>query len=293
MADEAKRNCPACGAGTGFCEPRLLPGFLACPACGMLFAAQRDAGKERATVKEYYSRHDPHEKVARAKGGVFVRGLAALERGRGPGRVLDVGCGYGDFLALAASRGWEPTGLEVAPAAAAAAKKRLGEDRVLLSDLAHADLAPESFDAITLWDVLMYSMDPATDLARCKSLLAPGGRVLLRTRNPSFQRTLLAAWLPFAPLYARAGVLPPTVFHPLMFTPRALRSLLSRAGFGSIRMRNSPLTLGNPYGGMAGALAAFPAKAAVSALARATEALTFGRVLAGPSLLATAQKGEG
>lgn len=51
-----------------------------------------------------------------------------------PGRLLDVGCGYGFFLKIAEVRGWEAIGLDLDPQGVAYAKESLRAN-ALLGDL--------------------------------------------------------------------------------------------------------------------------------------------------------------
>jgi hypothetical protein len=57
---------------------------------------------------------------------LYERWLDALERERPPGRLLDIGCGTGLFLAVARRRGWEPYGVDDCGAATAHARDHFG-----------------------------------------------------------------------------------------------------------------------------------------------------------------------
>lgn len=127
------------------------------------------------------SRDDPAEIARlRALGARHVEALA--RRARPPGRLLDVGCSAGFFLEAARYAGWTVQGVELSADAAALARERLGLD-VFVGELADAPLAPVSFDAVTLWDVVEHVRDPAAMLRDARTLLRPGGTLALSTPN--------------------------------------------------------------------------------------------------------------
>src|SRR5688572_23661846 len=100
----------------------------------------------------------------------LVRDLAAPQK---PGaRLLDVGCGNGEFLARMRDLGWCVAGQEPDPKAARVV-------RSLGIDVSEAPLGPgsfnEPFDAITLHHVIEHVHDPVETLGACRQLLAPGG----------------------------------------------------------------------------------------------------------------------
>ncbi len=109
------------------------------------------------------------------------RRQAILEMYVREGRLLDAGCGSGDFLAWMGQRsGWQAWGLERNPEAARLATQRSGRP-VLTADLAAAGLSGASFEAITLWSVLEHLADPVRALAECARLLRRGGFLFVRT----------------------------------------------------------------------------------------------------------------
>jgi len=98
-------------------------------------------------------------------------------------RLLDVGCGDGTLLQRMRARGWHVAGVETDPAAAGQARRRLDDAAIHAGPLAEAPFPEDFFDAVTLYHVIEHLTDPSLDLARCHSLLRPGGRLVLSTPN--------------------------------------------------------------------------------------------------------------
>jgi SAM-dependent methyltransferase len=104
---------------------------------------------------------------------------------RSRGRLLDVGCGTGEFLAHARDRGWNVVGVEPSPRAAADAERHgLAVRRVA----SLAEVADGRFDAITLWHALEHMHDPGCQLAEVRRLLTPGGCVVVAVPNRQRRR---------------------------------------------------------------------------------------------------------
>ncbi len=132
-------------------------------------------------------------------------------------KLLDIGCGNGQFLFDMRSLGWDVQGQEVDPEAAA-----LGASvgvPIFLGTLEEAGFAEGSFDVITLSHLIEHVHDPIGLLERCYSLLKPGGLVWVATPN------LQADGHHTFGLYWR-GLEPPR--HLVMFTPGGLEQALSR-----------------------------------------------------------------
>lgn len=100
---------------------------------------------------------------------------------RSPGRAIDVGCGDGLLVRRLAAVSDHVTGIEPDPRALAVATART-------EDLANVTLAPSglldhpddgaAYELVTLVAVL-HHMDLRAGLARARSLVAPGGRLVV------------------------------------------------------------------------------------------------------------------
>jgi 2-polyprenyl-3-methyl-5-hydroxy-6-metoxy-1,4-benzoquinol methylase len=139
-------------------------------------------------------------------------------------RVLDVGCNLGSFLAALRDRtGCSVAGLEPAPTPAKYAREHFHLDvrEACLDDVA-GSFGPASFDLITLWHVVEHLWEPRRDLHIVRSLLKPGGTLIVEV--PNFDD-------PLRRLFGRSWSYIDVPRHLLHFTPRTLRNFLEEAGF--------------------------------------------------------------
>ncbi len=105
-----------------------------------------------------------------------------------PGRVLELGCGSGDFCLALASRGYACTGVDVSAPGIGDARERAraGGLDVRFECCDVTELAEDSeFDAIVLNDVSEHLSDRELSvvLGKAGRLLAPGGLMLIHTPN--------------------------------------------------------------------------------------------------------------
>jgi 2-polyprenyl-3-methyl-5-hydroxy-6-metoxy-1,4-benzoquinol methylase len=102
---------------------------------------------------------------------VLARNLQPLPKSGG--RLLDIGCGNGSYLAFARDAGWQVRGLDFDPAAVAVARAKGLDVLEGTIDLLSAECA--CYDRITLSHVLEHAYDPWDILSACYRLLKPGG----------------------------------------------------------------------------------------------------------------------
>jgi 2-polyprenyl-3-methyl-5-hydroxy-6-metoxy-1,4-benzoquinol methylase len=161
----------------------------------------------------------------------YERWLAALERHRAPGTMLDVGCGTGLFLATARRRGWRVTGIDANAEATAWAREHFGLE-VRTGEFSAFETNGRGFDAITMWDIIEHSRDPLGLLMAARRALAPGGMLALSTPNRRSMLDVVAGALYH--LTAGRVTAPLEKFyidqHFLYFSPATLAGALRRAG---------------------------------------------------------------
>lgn len=96
-------------------------------------------------------------------------------------RLLDAGCGTGEFLVRMRDAGWDVRGVEPHPPSAAVAREAgLEVEQVGLNE---ARLEKRSFHAISLNHVIEHLHDPRGAVARCRELLQPGAALWIATPN--------------------------------------------------------------------------------------------------------------
>lgn len=153
--------------------------------------------------------------------GTFLTYLDLLARhGCKTGRLLDIGAATGFFLNLARGRGYETMGVE--PGGQAVAQARSKELNVVHGTLSDLKEAPESFDAVTMLDVLEHLPEPRATLGAAHRLLKPGGLLAINTpdQGSALAKVLGMKW---------HLVTPPE--HLCLFTAAALKSALRQSGF--------------------------------------------------------------
>jgi SAM-dependent methyltransferase len=146
--------------------------------------------------------------------------LALVQSHKAGKRLLDVGSAMGGFMRVASEAGFSVEGVEVSKFGADYTRKELGLP-VHECSLREAALAADSFDVVTMWDVIEHLPDPLDTLAEVRRVLRPGGLCFVTTGDVSsrYARMLGKRWHLLTP--------PQHLFY---FTPKALQRALGDHG---------------------------------------------------------------
>lgn len=233
-----------CWCGSGRLAP-FSAHYLRCVDCETLcLAAMPDAGSLLVEDDEgdfygarYFDRmakaHGFPELEERARRELperctyWLRSL--LRRKLPPGRILELGCSHGGFVALMRAAGFDATGLDLSPAATEKARRRF-DIPVLAGPLEAQAIDPGSLDAVVLMDVLEHLPQPFETLRRCQSLLKPEGILLLQTpqyREGKSFRTMQEEADPFLAQLKEDQ-------HLYLFSRNSVQLLLQRVGAGFV-----------------------------------------------------------
>jgi ubiquinone/menaquinone biosynthesis C-methylase UbiE len=195
--------------------------IVRCRGCGLVLSSPRDAP---GTLQAIYSDlADPsYDAESQNRRWVARQRAAQLSDRFHPGRLLDVGCSTGVFAAEAARVGWDVTGLDPSTQAINQARQKSPQSVFVVGPVESANFGPQSFDLITLWDVLEHLPSPTMVLTMVKPWLRPGGWLLMNIPDVA---SLPARWM------GRRWVLLLRE-HIWYFSPATIRMLCQKTGYG-------------------------------------------------------------
>ena len=191
------KNCPWCDSDKTQMQLWVKDLFLTqeafeiheCMKCGLLFTEPRPKPEEIGKYyqsDEYYSHKENkqgfipriYESVKKVN---LKRKVNMATDGLQVGKMLEIGCGVGDFIQEMEQHGWNCTGIEPSNDAKAIAEKRV---KAKLYDPQEIGTLPdESFDLVTMWHVLEHVDNLKEEIGHLQRLLKKGGRLVLALPN--------------------------------------------------------------------------------------------------------------
>ncbi len=237
-----------------------------CPVCGLIYLSERPTEASLATMysDEYYDRIevgyggyvDNFSRYRSVFEGLFEQRAVRLERYRGSGRLLELGCAHGFLLDHLRKKGYTVSGVEVSPVASRYARDVLNLD-VHTGTLEDGSFSDGEFDVVMMLDVLEHLHRPQETLREVGRVLGKGGVLLVQCPWE------LTHWEEVLETFARGrktGRMDPDAVpaHLYFFCPRTLEAMLGSGGFrvvgresgnyGAVRRKVSPplLNTGSP-----------------------------------------------
>ncbi len=231
--------CNLCGGSQTepYCPGNGL-GLVRCQNCGLVYVSPRpDPNELYALYGETYFHNDESGVVGYSnyiadEGNIRQtanRRLNLLERYVQPGRMLDVGCAVGFFLDVARQHGWQVEGLDVSNFAVEYARERFGLS-TRTGSFTGLEFAPDSFDLVTMWDVIEHVPDPKAYIHKAAAVLRSGGVLALATPDIDSLPAKLTGkrWVGYKL----------SEEHVYYFSRRTLAQMLNEAGFEVLDARH-------------------------------------------------------
>jgi len=178
--------CPVCDAPPPrhrFLFVKQQATFVRCLDCGFQFINPRPTDAWIAARYRYYSEQyfGADSKLASDFNPERYRTEVAL-LGPTRGRLLDVGCATGSFVAAAGAAGFEAHGIDIAAASTRHGREQRGLD-LDTGNLYERAYPAASFDVVTLWATLEHLVDPNRFVAEAHRLLRAGGMLAISVPN--------------------------------------------------------------------------------------------------------------
>jgi 2-polyprenyl-3-methyl-5-hydroxy-6-metoxy-1,4-benzoquinol methylase len=172
------------------------------------------------------------------KGRVFHR-LKKLEKyACGKKRILDAGCGAGNFIEYAAALGWDGYGVDLTGVFIDYLKLR--GVKAEQKNIEKVDYPDGFFSVVLLWDVLEHVLHPVVALETINRILADRGLLCLRVPNVERYEVKKNGWLPLFQQHRKQNFLIATGDHVNHFSYQDLKNVLLQTGFVDIQPSFSP-----------------------------------------------------
>jgi 2-polyprenyl-3-methyl-5-hydroxy-6-metoxy-1,4-benzoquinol methylase len=193
---ERLEDCPICGSSDIknhiVCKDHLKSNesfaLVKCVKCSFVFTNPRPTKETIGFYYDsdkYYSHHNSFsiigmvysfiKKINLSNKVKLINKIADNKKGK----LLDYGCGQGDFLNSVKENGWNITGVEIDNDARKNSIEKVGD--VIKANIDY--IKNETFQVITLWHVLEHIHDLDFTFKKIKSLLDKEGKLIIAVPN--------------------------------------------------------------------------------------------------------------
>lgn len=228
-------HCPICDSGkfSPFMDcidhtvSRETFSIVQCDSCGFKFTNPRP---EEHQLGKYYKSEDYISHSNTSKGFInsayqsvrkytLLKKLQLISRYYRTGKILDIGCGTGEFLKTMKNAKWEAIGIEPDEGARKQCIEKQGLD--VREEGKMKQLPDEHFDVITMWHVLEHVPKLNERVEELKRLLKPNGMIIIAVPNCDSldAKTYKEKWAAYD--------LPRHLYH---FTPKDIEALFRKKG---------------------------------------------------------------
>jgi len=207
-------------------DETLVDQVVKCKKCGLIYITPRI--KDELIIKGYSGGSD-ETFVSQAKGRemTFAKSMKLIdEYYPSKGKILDIGTAGGSFLYAAKNDGWDVYGVEPNKWMADWGRKHYGIN-IKPGTIFDHHFPDNSFDVVTLWDVLEHVPDPSKLLTEINRILKKDG--ILVVNYPD-----IGSWI--ARLLRRKWMFLLSV-HLYYFTPRTVRKILEKKHFKVLKIK--------------------------------------------------------
>ncbi len=226
--------CKICGSSkTEFIGFKNNSRLIRCKQCGVIYV---ESPPSWDIIESRYNNdyHCYSEAVSLPKEIIYDYFLKEIKRIKGL-KILDVGCGMGEFLELVVDNEGKPYGIEFSDYASDfVAKKGIK----VCNQNAEGKFCYDSklFDIVTMWDVIEHLYNPGKALSEINRVLKKDGFLILSTPNFSGLTRLLFGF------NAYQISLPEHLFY---FNLDSIKNILNKHGFRIIKAKSIHLFLTN------------------------------------------------
>lgn len=196
--------------------------YFICRECGIIYITP--VFKENILIN-YYNSLCVNKDIEKS---LYLPVMEEIIKYKKEGNLLDVGCGSGEILHLAKDFGFSSYGVEINSDAVNFLKNK--GFNVFCGDFLNLNLQKNYFDVTTLMSVIEHLENPYLALEKCHHILKKDGIIVFLVPNCGISfKILKGRWIYASPLLG----------HIYCFSERAIKKLLTEAGFKNIIIKVS------------------------------------------------------